>query len=31
MRPHARHMAFAIFVVVILLMLATVLAGVLGG
>jgi hypothetical protein len=30
MRPHARHVTFANFVVVILLILATVLAGVLG-
>jgi len=30
MRPHARHVTLAIFVAVILLMLATVLAGVLG-
>ena len=31
MRPHTRHGTFAIFVVIILLMLATVLAGVVGG
>jgi hypothetical protein len=30
MRPHTRHVTFAIFIAIILLMLATVLAGVLG-
>jgi len=31
MKPHTRHVTFAIFIAVILLMLATVLAGVIGG
>jgi hypothetical protein len=31
MKPHPRHVTFAIFVAIVLLMLATVVAGVVGG